>query len=196
MGQINVISLSHKTASPSCEVGSCVRSSVKCIHSSLFSSWAEDSESTLVLPFFPSRSFKIIYDKTQGFINLGVPQWSGYIIFHHLWYLLEGCWPFHFRDLSLLPSLDARSSGIQRIMWGWIWLLLTLQHGWHAVGTRSVEWRRRSNCSRVSRNFGIRTTTRLFVHLRAWRVKWMPTCKRQRLGVVELSGLHGLLLFL
>lgn len=59
-GQIHVFSLNNKTASPSCEEGSCVRSSEKCRHSSLLSSWPEDSESTLVLPFFPSRSFKII----------------------------------------------------------------------------------------------------------------------------------------
>ena len=47
--------------SPSWETGSRVRSSVNCRPSSPCSSWPEDSCSTLVLPFFPSRSFKIIY---------------------------------------------------------------------------------------------------------------------------------------
>lgn len=47
--------------SPSWETGSRARSSVNCRPSSPCSSWPEDSCSTFVLPFFPSRSFKIIY---------------------------------------------------------------------------------------------------------------------------------------
>lgn len=45
--------------------------------------------------------------------------------------LLKGRWPFDFRDLSLLPSLDTGCSGIQGIMWSGVLLLMTLQHGRH-----------------------------------------------------------------
>lgn len=51
----------QKVNSPSWETGCCVRSSVKCRHSSPCSSWPKESCSTLGFPFFPSRSFKIIY---------------------------------------------------------------------------------------------------------------------------------------
>lgn len=50
---------------PSCEAGSRARSSAKCKHSSPCSSWPDDSCSTLGLPFFPSRSFKMICKNTE-----------------------------------------------------------------------------------------------------------------------------------
>lgn len=55
---------SNELPSPSWEAGSRARSSVKCRHSSPCSSWPEDSCSTFVFPFLPSRSFKIIYGNT------------------------------------------------------------------------------------------------------------------------------------
>lgn len=57
--------LTNKLPSLSWEAGSRARSSVKCRDSSPCSSWPEDSCSTLVFPFFPSRSFKIIYQNTE-----------------------------------------------------------------------------------------------------------------------------------
>lgn len=55
----------NQLASPSWDAGSRERSSVKCRHSSPCSSWLGDSRSTLGFPFFPSRSFNIIYRNTE-----------------------------------------------------------------------------------------------------------------------------------
>lgn len=61
--------LNNELPSPSWEAGSRARSSVKCRHSSPCSSWPEDSCSTFALPFFPSRSFKMIYGNTKQIWN-------------------------------------------------------------------------------------------------------------------------------
>lgn len=71
MGKTELFSLlNNELTPPSWEAGSRGRSSVKCRHSSPCSSWPEDSCSTLDFPFFPSRSFKIIYRNTKHKHNI------------------------------------------------------------------------------------------------------------------------------
>ncbi len=141
---------------PSWEAGSRGRSSVKCKHSSPCSSWPEHSCSALGFPFFPSRSFKIIYKNTKEIQNVKTISKFKDLHFFQIWRiniflpclkrqinLLKGCWSFHFGDLSLLSSLDTRCSGIQGIMRCRVQLLMALYCGRHA-GWGCMEW---SSCS-------------------------------------------------
>lgn len=184
---------------PSWEAASRERSSVKCRHSSPLSSWPKDSCSKLDFPFFPSRSFKMIYRNKKIFIffNCTGKKMASLITRTPCkTSLFKGSWSLDFGDLPLFPPLDARRCGVKGVMWGWV-LLMSPEHGWQAGGARVVK---RSGCSHWKKQHGhiMQLTCRFFQIKKAknsWMTEFVHTGERHGLGVVELPGLHCLLLF-
>lgn len=59
--------------------------------------------------------------------------------------LLEGCRPFDFGNLPLLPPLDPRSVGVQGVVRRSVVVLLTLGRRRHTARAQTSELRRHTN---------------------------------------------------